>query len=178
MGSTIGWPFFFPKKEQTNPLWIDVEAEAPILWPPDVKSWFTGKDPDARKNWGQEKKSVTEDEMVGWHHWLNRHEFEQILGDSEGQGSLACCSPRNLRVSWTQLSDWTMNTIFGGTLSYLPLECHSTGLEEMCRLYSEKARVWTSAPPLPWKAWSKITFLNLFCQSNNEQHDSYIKDPV
>ena len=70
----------------------DVEAETPILWPPDAKSWLTGKDPDAREDWGQEDKGATEDEMVGWHHGFNRHEFEQTLGDSEGQGSLACCS--------------------------------------------------------------------------------------
>ena len=68
----------------------DAEAEAPILWPPDVKSRLSGKDPDAGKNWGREK-GVTEDEMVGWHHWLNGHEFEQIQGDNQGQGSLACC---------------------------------------------------------------------------------------
>ena len=65
------------------------EAEAPILWPPDVKSQLTGKDHDAGKGWGQEEKGVTEEGMVGWHHWLNGHEFEKTLGDSEGQGSLA-----------------------------------------------------------------------------------------
>ena len=70
----------------------DAEAEAPILWPPDVKSWFTRKDPDARKDWAQEK-GLTEDETVELHHWLNGHEFEQTLGYSEGQGSLVCCSP-------------------------------------------------------------------------------------
>ena len=69
------------------------EAEAPILWPLDVKNWPIGKDPVAGKDWGQEEKGATEDEMVGWHHRLNGHEFEQTLGDSEGQGSLACCSP-------------------------------------------------------------------------------------
>ena len=65
-----------------------------FFWPPDVKSWLTlqGKDPEAGKDWGQEEKRVTEDDMVGWHCWLNGHEFEQILGDSEGQGSLAWCS--------------------------------------------------------------------------------------
>ena len=63
-----------------------------VLWPPNWKSWLSGKDPDAGKDWRQEKE-VTEDEMVGWHHQLNGHEFEQTLGDSEGQGSLACCSP-------------------------------------------------------------------------------------
>ena len=64
---------------------IGAETEAPILWPPDVKSWFTGKDPDAEQDWGKEEKGVKDDEMVGWHHWLNGHELEQILGDSEGQ---------------------------------------------------------------------------------------------
>ena len=66
------------------------EAEGPGLWPPDAKSWLTGKDPDAGKDWGQEEKGVTEDGMVGWHHWLNGREFKQTPGDSEGQGSLAC----------------------------------------------------------------------------------------
>ena len=69
------------------------DAEAPILWPPDVKSWFIGKDPDAGKDWGQEEKGTTEDKMIGWYHQLNGHDFEQTLGDSEGQGNLACCSP-------------------------------------------------------------------------------------
>ena len=81
-----------------NQPWIftgptDAETEAPILWPPDVKSQLIGKDADAGKDWGQEEKGVTEDEMAGWHHWLNEHEFEQTLGDGEGQGSLACYSP-------------------------------------------------------------------------------------
>ena len=71
----------------------DAEAEAPILWPPDAKSWLTGKDPDAGKDWGQEERGMTEDEMIGWHHWLNGHEFEQALVDSEGEGSLVGCSP-------------------------------------------------------------------------------------
>ena len=70
----------------------DAVAEVPIPWPPDVKRQLIGKDPDAGKDWGQEEKGVTEDEMAGWHHRLNGHEFEQTLGESEGQGSLACCS--------------------------------------------------------------------------------------
>ena len=75
--------------------WIFIgstDAEAPILWPSDVKSQLTGKDPDAGKDWGQEEEGVTNDEMVGWHHRLNGYEFEQTPGDSEGQGSLAWCS--------------------------------------------------------------------------------------
>ena len=70
----------------------DAHAEAPILWPPDVKSQLVGKDPDAGKDWRQEKPA-TEDAMVGWHHWINGHESEQIPGDNIGQGGLACCSP-------------------------------------------------------------------------------------
>ena len=78
-----------------NQSWIFIErteAEAPILWPPDGKSQFIGRDSDAGKDWGQEK-GVTEDEMIGWHHWLNGHGLEQTSGDREGQGSLAWCSP-------------------------------------------------------------------------------------
>ena len=72
----------------------DVEAEAPILWPPDVKNWLIGKDPDAGTYCRQEEKGATEDEMVGWYHWLDGHEFEQAPGIGDGQGSLACCSPQ------------------------------------------------------------------------------------
>ena len=85
-----------PVKPKGNQPWIFIErtdAEAPLLWPPDEKNQLIGKDPDAGKDWGQEEKRVTRGKMVGWNHWLNRHEFEQAPGDSEGQGSLACCSP-------------------------------------------------------------------------------------
>ena len=68
-----------------------LDTKATILWPPDMKSWLIGKDPDA--DWRQEEKGMTECEMVGWHHWFKGHEFEQTLEDSEEQGSLACCSP-------------------------------------------------------------------------------------
>ena len=69
------------------------ETKALILWLPDVKSQLIGRDPDAGKDWGQKEKKATQDEMVGWHHWLNEHEFDQAPGDGEGQGSLVCCSP-------------------------------------------------------------------------------------
>ena len=72
---------------------MDAEAEAPILWPPDAKIQLIEKDPDAGKNWRQKEKGAAEDETVRYHHWLNGREFEQTLGDSEGQGSQACCSP-------------------------------------------------------------------------------------
>ena len=87
-----------PVHPKGNQPWIftgrtDAPAEAPILWPPDVKNWLIGKDPDAGKDRMQEEKVTTENEMVGWHHRLNGHEFKQALGDTEGQGSLECCSP-------------------------------------------------------------------------------------
>ena len=87
-----------------NQSWIFIErtdAEAPIRWPPNVKSWLIGKDPDAGKDWRLEEKGTTQDEMVGWDHRLNGHEFEQTLEDSEGQGNLACCSPWGYRESDT-----------------------------------------------------------------------------
>ena len=71
----------------------DAEAETPILWPPDEKNWLIGKVPDARGDWRQEEKGTIEDEMVGWHHWLNGHEFEKAPGIGGGQESLVCCSP-------------------------------------------------------------------------------------
>ena len=76
---------------------MDAKAEAPILWPSDAKNRLTGKDFDSGKDCRQEEKGMTEDEMAGWHHRLNGHEFEQTQGDSEGQGSLACCSSWDYR---------------------------------------------------------------------------------
>ena len=86
----------------------DAEAETPILWPPDEKSWLIWKDSDAGKDWRQEKKGPTEDEMVGWHHRLNGYEFEQASGVGDGQGSLVCCSPCGRKESdTTELLNWT-----------------------------------------------------------------------
>ena len=87
-------------------------AEAPIVWPPDPKSQFFGKDPDAGIDWSQEK-GEKEDEMVGWHHWLNGHEFEQAPEDGEIQESLVCCSPWGHKES-TRLSDWTTRIVTFG----------------------------------------------------------------
>ena len=103
-----------PVNPTGNQPWIfirrtDAEVEAPILWPPDAKSWLTGKDPDTGKDWGHEEKRVTEDEMVGWPHQLNGPEFEQTRGDGKEQGSLACCS-HEVAGSWTWLSNWTSST--------------------------------------------------------------------
>ena len=93
-----------PVHPKGNQSWMFIgkthaETETPILWPQDVKSQVIGKDLHAGKDWGQEEKGMTEDEMVGWHHQCNGHEFEQTLGDGKGQGSLACCSPWGLKES-------------------------------------------------------------------------------
>ena len=86
-----------------NQPWIfsgrtDAEAEVPIFWLPDTRSWHIGKDPDAGKDWREEEKGTTEEDIVGWHHRLHGHEFQWAPGDGEGQGSLACCSPWGHRV--------------------------------------------------------------------------------
>ena len=100
-------------------------AETQILWPPDVKNWLLGKDPDAGKDWRWEEKVTTEDEMVGRYHWLDEHEFEQASGVDDGQGSLACCSPwggnesdMTKWLNWTELKTfvmkkyWTFSIVF------------------------------------------------------------------
>ena len=90
----------------------DAKAETPVLWPPHAKSWLTGKDSDAGRDWGQEEKGTTEDEMAGWHHWLDGREFEWTPGVVDGQGGLACCnswgckeSDMTERLNWTELTE-------------------------------------------------------------------------
>ena len=96
-----------------NPEWNDAKAETPVLWPPHAKSWLIGKDSEAGRDWGQEEKGKTEDEMAGWHHRLNGRESEWTLGDGDGQGGLACCdswgckeSDTTERLNWTE---WIQN---------------------------------------------------------------------
>ena len=87
---------------------IDVEAETPILWLPDVKNWLIGKEPHAGKDWRWEEKGTTEDEIVGWHHWLNGHDFEQALGVGDGQGGLVCYSLwGHKELDMTERLNWT-----------------------------------------------------------------------
>ena len=103
-----------PVHPKGNQSWVfigrtDVEAEAPILWPPDAKSWLIWKHPDAGKDWGQEEKGTTEDEMVGWHHQLDGHGFGWTPGVGDGQGDLVCCSSWGHRVghNWVTELNWT-----------------------------------------------------------------------
>ena len=123
-----------PMHTKGNQSWIfigktDAEGETPVLWPPDVKKWLTGKDLDAGTDWRQ--KGMTEDELVGWHHQLNGHEFEQALGVACGQGSLACCSPWGLKESdMTVLLNWTEAQV-----EVLPHQCPYTHGTVCCAFY-------------------------------------------
>ena len=92
-----------PVNLKGNRSWIFIErtdTEAPTLWPPDAKNWFIGKDRDAGKDWRQEEKGTTEDEMVGWHHWLSGHGFEQAPGDGEGRGRLVFMGLQRVGYDW------------------------------------------------------------------------------
>ena len=144
LGSPLDCKEIQPVHPKGNQSWIftrrtDVEAETPILWLPDSKNWLIGKDPDAGKDWRQEEKGITEDEMVGWHHWLDGHGFEEDLGVSDEQGSLACCSPWGPK-SQTRLSDWTYWLYFCGNnkkkILFPIYQCNQD------RLFFEKAVYW------------------------------------
>ena len=99
-----------PVNPEGNQSWIfigrtDAEAETPVLWSPEVKNWLTGKDPDSGKDWRQEEKGMTEDEMVAWHHWLDGHELEQVPGVGMDREP-SCAAVHGIAKSWTWLSDW------------------------------------------------------------------------
>ena len=160
---TLESPLDYKKIQPVNPkgnqTWIfigrtDAKAEGPILWPPDVKHWLIGKDPDAGKDWRQKEKGTTEDKTVGWHHQLNGHEFEQAPGVGDGQGSLVCCSPwghkeldMTEQLNWTELNctcplQWP--TLCGVCFSLNK----STSYLSLCLLLNsfcdETSRTWTS----------------------------------
>ena len=112
--SPLGCKEIKPVHPKGNQSWIFIgrtDAEAPILWPPDVKNWLRRKDPNSGKDWRQEEKGTTEDDMVGWHQQLDGHEFEQALEVGDGQGSLACCSPWGCKeldtTEWLKWTDWS-----------------------------------------------------------------------
>ena len=139
-----------PKGDQS---WVfirrtDVEAETPILWPPDLKSWLIWKDPDAGKDWGQEEKGTTRDEMVGWHHRLNGNGFEWTLGVGDGQGGLVCCGSWGHKES--DMTDW---------------------LTMICRWHHPYGRKWRGTKKSldesesgEWKSWLKAQ------HSGNKDH--------
>ena len=125
------WVFF----ERT-----DDKAETAVLWPPHAKSWLIGKDPDAWRDWGQEEKGTTEDEMAGWHHWLDGHEFGWTPGLGDGHGGLACCDSwgckesdmteqlnwTELNLSFTSLHSWGFSFLFSVFLPFFGLMKYSS----------------------------------------------------
>ena len=124
-----------PKENQSRIFMgrTDAEAEAPILWPPDAKNWLIGKAPDTGEDWRQKEKGMTKDEMVGWYHHLSGHEFEQIPGDSEGQGSQACCSPWGCKESdMTEQLNWTELRDVGGSKPDHRYKLKSVFTSEVC----------------------------------------------
>ena len=119
-----------PVHPKGNQSWIfigrtDAEAETPTVWPPDVKNWLIWKDLDAGKNWRQEEKGMTEDEMVGWHHRLNGHEFEWTLGAGDGQGGLACCDSWYHKESHTTVTELNLTVLISCVLEKVFLCCSS-----------------------------------------------------
>ena len=126
------WKSLGLQGDPTSPFWRrsalgflwknDAKAETPVLWPPHVKSWLIGKDSDAGRDWGQEEKGMTEDEMAGWHHWLDGRESEWTLGVGDGQGGLACCDSWGRKESdTTEWLNWTelCNTGFTGAQGWI-----------------------------------------------------------
>ena len=148
-----------PVHPKGNQSWIftgrvDAEAEIPVLWPPDAKSWITGKDPDAGKDWRQEEKGMIEDETVGWHHRLDGH--EQTLGVGDGLGCLACCSPwghkeldTTERLNWTEWL-WCCFSITDLCFLFSSVFSHAPGLwfSSPLAFFGVFAPVWLSAPHL------------------------------
>ena len=153
-----------PKGDQS---WVftgrtDVEAETPILWPPDAKSWLIGKDPDAGKEWRQEEKGTTEDEVVGWPHRLNGHGFGWTPGVGDGQGGLACCVSRGRKESdTTEWLNWT--DILNSPKPLLPLLCYLLNdifpNHSLCSVEFPSLRIWKVSSFM-------ITFLGISCPSN------------
>ena len=144
-----------PKGDQS---WVfigrtDAEAETPILWPPHAKSWLIGKDADAGRDWGQEEKGTTEDEMAGWHHRLNGHEFGWTPGDGDGQGGLACCGSWGCRVRlyWVTELNWTELAHFGD------FPDRASGKEPACQCLRHKRHVFDPwVVTIPWRRKTKF----------------------
>ena len=173
-----------PKGDQS---WIfiartDAEAETPILWPPDVKNWLIWKDPDAGKDWRREEKGTTEDEMVGWHHWLNGHDFESTPEVGDGQGGLAGCSPRGCKeLDTTEQLNWlkgqlpSTQPVLSGSHEYTKPPGLRTGVPKKAAHWdiAMELYLWTEQPWVSgWNSWSSVALcldnLAPFCLSQSK----------
>ena len=117
----------------------DAKAETPVLWPPHAKSWLIGKDSDAERDWGQEEKGTTEDEMARWHHWLDGRDSEWTPGVGDGQAGLACCNSWGCRVrqDWaTELTDW-MNDCFTDDRIYVSATFLNSSHPQLLQMYPQ-----------------------------------------
>ena len=155
-----------PIHPKGNQSWIfigrtDAEAETPILWPPHAKNWLIWKDPDAGKDWRQEEKGATEDAMVGWHHRLNGHEFELTSGVGDGQGGLACCSPRGHKVrhdwatelNWAEPGPFLHSNLLLMLLGFPQLTHFPTVLSHWTRLLAD---IWLPFFPMFQRPWDSV----------------------
>ena len=136
----------------------DAKAETRVLWPPHAKSWLIGKDPDAGRDWGQEKKGTTEDEMAGWHHWLDGRESQWSPGVGDGQGGLECCDSWGRKESdtteWLNWTDTLGPSVLVSTqrweLGYSPWHCEGLKAGSACKTRSwEMTILWENESPLP-----------------------------
>ena len=137
----------------------EAEAEAPILWPPGVKSWLFSNDTDTGNDWRQEEKGMTEDEMVWWHHQFNGHEFEQAPGDGEGQGSLVCFNLWGHKESY--MTEQLNNQAAGHSRRYLQDNCfYFFNPPHLCSIKEPGIQTWTSlTSSLSAAFWNKVVFL-------------------
>ena len=122
----------------------DAKAETPVLWPPHAKSWVIGKDSDSGRDWGQEEKGMTEDDMARWHHWLDGREFEWSPGVSNGQGGLACCnswghkeSDTTERLNWTELNWWSERVL----IKYIRVDVYGGRREMKLEMGKEEKKI-------------------------------------
>ena len=127
----------------------DAKAETPVLWLPHVKSWLIGKDSDAGRDWGQEEKGMTEDEMAGWHHWLDGREFERTPGVGDGQGGLACCNSWGCKESdtaeplnWTVLISPDSNSVGQGEAWQFSFFKEIILKYKLCIFYENNTMIW------------------------------------